>query len=65
VFATDLETSMSTELNVEAKENFKIAIPAKIFIDILKTLPEQPISISIDEVFFCSGKLLLIMVNIN
>ncbi len=52
VFATDLETSMSTELNVESKENFKIAIPAKILTDILKTLPEQPISISIDDVSF-------------
>lgn len=52
VYATDLETSMSTELSVEAKENFSIAIPAKILMDILKTLPEQPISISIDEVSF-------------
>ena len=52
VFATDLETSMSTELSVESKENFKIAIPAKILLDILKTLPEQPISVSIDEVSY-------------
>lgn len=52
VFATDLETSMSTSLEVESKENFTIAIPAKILMDILKTLPEQPISISVDEVSF-------------
>lgn len=52
VFATDLETSMSTELDVEAKEDFRIAIPARILMDILKTLPEQPVSISIDEVSY-------------
>ncbi len=52
IFATDLETSMSTELEIEAKENFKVAIPAKILTDILKTLPEQPITISIDEVSY-------------
>jgi DNA polymerase III subunit beta len=38
VFATDLETSMSTELSVEAKENGRIAIPARILLDTLKTL---------------------------
>ena len=52
VFATDLETSMSTSLEVEAKENFKIAIPAKIILETLKALPEQPISINIDEISF-------------
>lgn len=52
VFATDLETSMSTSLEVEAKENFKIAIPAKIILETLKALPEQPISINVDEVSF-------------
>ena len=52
VFATDLETSMATELSVESKEDFRIAIPAKILMDILKTLPEQPVSVSIDEVSY-------------
>lgn len=49
VFATDLETSMSTELKVEAKENGRIAIPARILLDTLKTLPEQPLTFKIDE----------------
>jgi DNA polymerase-3 subunit beta len=44
VFATDLETSMSTELNVESKDNVRIAIPAKIILDTLKTLSEQPLT---------------------
>jgi DNA polymerase-3 subunit beta len=47
--ATDLDTTMSVEMEVEAKENFKIAIPAKILLDSLKALPEQPITIAVDE----------------
>ncbi|MEC7267751.1 MAG: DNA polymerase III subunit beta [Bacteroidota bacterium] len=49
VRATDLETSMRTSLEVEASENGSVAIPAKILLDTLKTLPEQPITISFDE----------------
>ena len=49
VFATDLETSMSTEIEAESKESGKIAIPAKILLDTLKTLPEQPLTFSFDE----------------
>ena len=52
VFATDLETSMSTELEVEAKESGRIAIPAKILMDTLKTLPEQPLTFAYDEKTF-------------
>lgn len=49
VTATDLDTTMSVVMDVESKENFKIAIPAKILLDSLKVLPEQPITISVDE----------------
>jgi len=49
VTATDLDTTMSVDMEVESKENFKIAIPAKILLDSLKALPEQPITISVDE----------------
>jgi DNA polymerase-3 subunit beta len=52
IFATDMETSMSTEVNVESKENGKIAIPARILLDTLKTLPEQPLTFSFDESTF-------------
>ncbi len=52
IFSTDLETSMSTMVDVEAKESGKIAIPAKILMDTLKTLPEQPLTISFDEKTF-------------
>ncbi|MDX2002711.1 MAG: DNA polymerase III subunit beta [Chitinophagales bacterium] len=49
IYSTDLETSMSTALQVEAKENGKVAIPAKILLDTLKTLPEQPLAFNIDD----------------
>lgn len=52
IYATDLETSMSTELEAEAKEDGRIAIPAKILLDTLKTLPEQPLTFSFDEKTF-------------
>jgi len=52
VSATDLETSISTSFDVDATEDFKIAIPAKILINILKELPEQPVTISFDELSF-------------
>lgn len=46
--ASDLETTLTTSLEVEAKERCKIAIPARLLLDTLKTLPEQPITFSID-----------------
>lgn len=49
ISATDLQTSMTTSLPVESEENGKIAIPSKILIDTLKTLPDQPISFIIDN----------------
>ena len=49
LFATDLETSMSTQLDIECKESGKFAIPAKILIDTLKKLPNQPLSFQINE----------------
>jgi DNA polymerase-3 subunit beta len=49
ITATDLDTTMSVEMDVESKEDFKVAIPARILLDSLKALPEQPITISVDE----------------
>lgn len=49
VTASDLQTSMITELQVEAKEDGSIAIPAKILLETLKNLPEQPVTFSIDN----------------
>jgi DNA polymerase-3 subunit beta len=52
VTASDLQTSMIAELQVESKERGNIAVPARILLDTLKNLPEQPITISIDESSF-------------
>jgi len=52
ISATDLQTSMTTSLTVEAKENGRIAIPSRILLDTLKSLPEQPIAFNIDDTSF-------------
>jgi len=49
ITASDLQTSMITEMQVESKETGNIAIPAKILLETLKNLPEQPVTFSIDE----------------
>lgn len=49
ITASDLQTSMITELAVEAKESGSIAIPAKILLDTLKNLPDQSVTFTIDE----------------
>lgn len=49
VTASDLQTSMITELEVEAKEDGSIAIPARILLETLRNLPEQPVTFSIDS----------------
>ncbi|MBT3300913.1 MAG: DNA polymerase III subunit beta [Bacteroidetes bacterium] len=49
IVGTDLEVSIQGSIPVESKEAGKIAIPAKMIIDILKTLPEQPITFTINE----------------
>ena len=49
ITATDLDTTMTVSMEVESKEVFKIAIPARILLDSLKALAEQPITIAVDE----------------
>jgi DNA polymerase-3 subunit beta len=50
ISTTNLETSMRTRMEVETRgEAIKVAIPAKILQDILKALPEQPVTFVIDE----------------
>jgi DNA polymerase-3 subunit beta len=51
VVATDLETVMRIRLDVEAKETGRVCIPAKILMDSLKNLPDQPLTFTIDKNF--------------
>ena len=51
VVATDLETVMRVQLDIEAKDSGKVCIPARILIDSLKNLPDQPLTFNIDKNF--------------
>ena len=48
VTASDLQTVMITELQVESSDKGAIAIPAKLLLDTLRGLPEQPIALKVD-----------------
>lgn len=67
ITASDLETTISVELEVDKFENEGIvAIPAKMLLDIMKTFPEIPVTISVNmenqgvEIFAGEGKYKLI-----
>ncbi|MEM6261063.1 MAG: DNA polymerase III subunit beta [Bacteroidota bacterium] len=50
ISTTNLETSMQTRILVEVHgDPMRVAVPAKILMDILKALPEQPVTISVEE----------------
>src|SRR5690606_3697833 len=51
VVATDLETVMRIQLDIEAKDSGRVCIPAKILIDSLKNIPDQPLTFNIDKNF--------------
>jgi DNA polymerase-3 subunit beta len=52
VTASDLQTVMMTEIEVESSDKGGIAVPAKLLLDTLRGLPEQPITFKIDEETF-------------
>lgn len=49
ISATDLETSIITSVDVLSDENGAIAVPGKILVDTLKALPEQPLTIDVNQ----------------
>lgn len=49
ISASDLETTMSTSIEVEADEPGSIAVPARLLLDTLKTFPEQPLTFVVEE----------------
>ena len=51
VVATDLETVMRVQLDIEAKDSGKVCIPARILMDSLKNIPDQPLTFNIDKNF--------------
>src|SRR4029453_1592958 len=51
VVATDLETVMRVQLDIDAKDSGKVCIPARILLDSLKNIPDQPLAFNIDKNF--------------
>lgn len=49
IAASDLETTFITSLEVNADGDGVVAVPAKILVDTLKALPQQPITFSVDD----------------
>lgn len=49
IAATDLETSITTAIEVMADADGKVAVPAKILLETLKALPQQPITFTVND----------------
>lgn len=49
ISASDLETTISAELDVESDTEGNIAVPARLLLDTLKTFPEQPLTFTVGE----------------
>ncbi len=54
VTASDLQTVMMTDIEVESADKGAIAVPAKLLLDTLRGLPEQPITFKIDGETFAA-----------
>lgn len=52
ISASDLETTMTTRMAVEARKEGVIAIPARLLLDTLKTFPQVPLTFTIDDATF-------------
>ncbi len=61
VTASDGETTLVTSLEVRSDAEGKIAVPAKIFQDFVKTYGEQPLTLSVKDAEDVHGKLLEIL----
>ncbi len=49
IATTDLETFMTTSVQVESDGNILVAVPARVAMETLKALPTQPVTFSIDK----------------
>ena len=49
VTATDLETTMSAVINVEADDSGSVAVPARLLLETMKTFPEQPLTFTLTD----------------
>ncbi len=49
ISATDLETSIQTTIEVLSDADGSVAVPAKILLETLKALPQQPVTFTVSE----------------
>ncbi len=49
ITASDLQTSVTAEVSIDADEDGGVAIPAKMLIETLRNLPEQPVTFKVDD----------------
>ncbi|SFN81269.1 DNA polymerase-3 subunit beta [Bizionia echini] len=49
ISASDLETTMSSKLEVESDNSGSVAVPARLLLDTLKTFPEQPLTFVVED----------------
>ena len=49
VSASDLETTISSKLEVDSTDTGLIALPARLLLDTLKTFPEQPLTFVVED----------------
>ena len=49
ITASDLETTLSADIQIQSDNNGSIAVPGKLLIDTLKTFPEQPLTFNVLE----------------
>ena len=47
ITSSDLETTMSTTIEIETESSGEIAVPAKLIVDALKNFPDQPLTFTI------------------
>lgn len=52
ITSTDLETSMTTDMEIESDGKISVAVPSRLTIETLKSLPNQPVTFTIDEKTF-------------
>jgi DNA polymerase-3 subunit beta len=52
VSASDLESTMTTSLEITSKEKGLVAVPARMLLDTLKTFAEQPLTFTVNDKSF-------------
>jgi len=66
IYGSDVRTTIRTQIEVESENSGKIAVPAPIFIETFKNLPDQDVEISVDleksaiEIIHFSGEARLV-----